>query len=90
MHDQRSFTRSVQEYMDMRSRTIGVDLTIVLIEYGILSLFHSDSYMIIINEKSTVLTESTRYAHGIQLPQTVVDQPSIQEFMCVCSDLVFL
>ncbi|MCJ1268539.1 hypothetical protein MMC22_008427 [Lobaria immixta] len=62
MHDQRSFTRSVQEYMDMRSRTIGVNLTIVLIEY----------------------------AHGIQLPQTVVDQPSIQECMCVCSDLVFL
>lgn len=37
MHDQRSFTRSVQEYMDMRSRTIGVDLTIVLIEYDTLT-----------------------------------------------------
>lgn len=50
MHDQRLFTRGVQEYMNMRRRTIGQYPAIPLTEYGIPFLFPLVSHMTIENE----------------------------------------
>lgn len=50
MHDNRTFTRNVQEYMDMRRETIGVYPAITLAEYECFPLLYRtrDSEMTIV------------------------------------------
>ncbi|RHZ53952.1 hypothetical protein CDV55_104405 [Aspergillus turcosus] len=62
MQEQRTFSRDVQEYMNMRRLTIGAYPAIAL----------------------------TEYALGIDLPNSIVDHPSLQECMCISADLVLL
>ncbi|PKX94108.1 terpene synthase family protein [Aspergillus novofumigatus IBT 16806] len=62
MQEQRTFSRDVKEYMNMRRLTIGAYPAIALTEYGL----------------------------GIDLPNCIVDHPSLQECICISADLVLL